>query len=169
VAAAETRSRPAIDAPAESEAAIRRALGLLPRRPVEVAVVTADRVEPHSRERFWRSEAFFSKGSPVVYLTSHSPVLKAAQEGSSIHVHVLAAIIWHEMAHLEGADEPEAQRREAAMWTRFVRDGLVDRVTALRYLKRLADRHTETANDRGRVSALVPSHHRRRSEYASGP
>jgi hypothetical protein len=145
VATAEARARPVIDAPAESQAAIRRALGLLPRRPAEVSVVTADQVDPEARERFLKAEAFFSKGRPTVYITEHSPVLQAAQQGSSIHVHVLAAIIWHEMAHMEGADESEAQRREESMWTRFVRDGLVDQVTALRYLKLLAGRHAVAA------------------------
>jgi hypothetical protein len=130
-----------IEAPPDAEAAIRRALKLLPRRPQQVEVVGEGRVEPESRERFGRSEAFFSKGSPVVYVTSHSPVLHAAQQGSSVHVHALAAIIWHEMAHIEGADEAEAQKREEKLWTRFVRDDLVDRTTALRYLKALSERH----------------------------
>lgn len=139
-ATAGARPRTDIIAPAESEAAIRRALRLLPRRPAEVIVVDADHVDPEARERFLKAEAFFSKGRPAVYLTRHSPVLRAAQEGSSIHVHVLAAIIWHEMAHMEGADEPEAQRREEFLWKRFVRDGLVDQVMALRFLKRMVDR-----------------------------
>lgn len=130
-----------IEAPADSEPAIRRALSLLPRRPQQVSVIEADRVGPESRERFLKAEAFFSKGSLVVYLTRHSPVLQAAQGGSSVHVHALAAIIWHEMAHIEGADEPQAQKREESLWTRFVRDDVVDRVTALRYLKALNDRH----------------------------
>jgi hypothetical protein len=145
-AAAAEAARTAITAPAESEPAIRRALSLLPRRPAEVIVVTADEVDPEARERFLKAEAFFSKGRPTVYITRHSPVLEAAQQGSSIHVHVLAAIIWHEMAHMEGADEAEAQRREEAMWKRFVRDGLVDQVTALRYLKLLSGRHPTVAN-----------------------
>jgi hypothetical protein len=134
-------ARTVITGSAESEPAIRRALSLLPRRPAEVSVVDADQVDPEARERFLRAEAFFSKGRPTVYLTRHSPVLRAAQEGSSIHVHVLAAIIWHEMAHMEGADELEAQRREESMWRRFVRDGVVDQVAALRFLKRMVDRH----------------------------
>jgi hypothetical protein len=42
---------------------------------------------------------------------------------------------------MEGADEAQAQKREEALWTRFVRDQLVDRTTALRYLKALTGRH----------------------------
>ena len=129
-----------IDGPAALVPAIQRALRLLPRRPQQVSVVGEERVAPESRERFWRSEAFVSEGRAVVYLTSHGPVLRAAQQGSSVHVHALAAIIWHEMAHVDGADEPQARKREEALWTRFVRDDVVDRTTALRYLKALNDR-----------------------------
>jgi hypothetical protein len=133
--------RTIIEAPADAIPAIERALRLLPRRPYQVSVVGEERVGQESRAAFRRSEAFFAKGSPVIYVTSHSPVLKAAQEGSSVHVHALAAIIWHEMAHIEGADEAQAQKREEALWTRYVRDDLVDRTTALRYLKALSERH----------------------------
>jgi hypothetical protein len=142
----------AVTAAAESEAAIRRAIGLLPRRPQEVSVVGVEQVDAADRERFLRAEAFFSKGHPTVYLTRHSPVLKAAQGGSSFHVHALAAIIWHEMAHMEGADESEAQRREESMWTRFVRDGRVERVTALRYLKAMAHRRHQGRDRYARLS-----------------
>jgi hypothetical protein len=44
------------------------------------------------------------------------------------------------MAHLQGADEQAARRAEEALWTRFIRVGQVDQVTALRYLKALAER-----------------------------
>ena len=45
------------------------------------------------------------------------------------------------MAHIDGADEEQAQHREEGLWKRFVVDGRVDRVTALRYLKLMSDRH----------------------------
>jgi hypothetical protein len=48
----------------------------------------------------------------------------------------------HEMAHIDGADEAGAQRREEGLWKRFVMDGRVDRVTALRYLKLMNDRRS---------------------------
>jgi len=60
-----------------------------------------------------------------------------------------AAIIWHEMAHLGGADEREAQRKEEGPWKRFVVEKRVDAVTALRYLKLMDDRH------RGRELTVV--------------
>jgi hypothetical protein len=60
--------------------------------------------------------------------------------GDRFYEHVLASIIWHEMAHLDGADERGAQRAEEQLWTRFVRDGIFDQVTALRYLNALTKR-----------------------------
>jgi hypothetical protein len=36
--------------------------------------------------------------------------------------------------HLGGADEPGARRAEEDLWTRFVRDGVADQMTGLRYL-----------------------------------
>jgi hypothetical protein len=49
--------------------------------------------------------------------------------------YMLAAIIWHEMAHVEGADEQDAQKREQELWTSFIRDERVDRLVGLRYLE----------------------------------
>jgi hypothetical protein len=86
---------------------------------------------------------------PVVYLSPHSGVLKGAREGSRIHTYTLAAVVWHEMAHLAEADEREAQRKEEGLRKRFVVERRVDQVTALRYLKLMDDRH------RGQELAVV--------------
>ena len=124
-------------------AAINRALSLLPRRPEYVAVIDPETVKPDVRETLFKVDAFISRGQPVVYLSPHSEVLKGAREGSGIHTYMLAAIIWHEMAHLGGADEREAQRKEEGLWKRFVVEKRVDAVTALRYLKLMDDRHRD--------------------------
>ncbi len=54
---------------------------------------------------------------------------------------MLASIVWHEMAHLRGADEADAQRAEEELWTRFVRDQAIERDCGLRYLNQLKKRH----------------------------
>lgn len=82
-------------------------------------------------------DAFVTVGSPVVYIVRQSALLGDARAGSATHTHALAAAIWHEMAHVDGADEREARQREQALWTTFVRDQRVDGVVALRYLKAL--------------------------------
>lgn len=141
-AAAAPRTRTAIIAPAQSIPAIGRALALLPRRPIALGVVDAElESRPDVRERLLACDAFVSNGQPTVFLTRHSEVLMGAQRGSAIHVYMLAAIIWHEMAHLDGAGEEEAQRREESLWRRFLIENRIDRVAALRYLKAMNDRH----------------------------
>ncbi len=117
---------------------------LLPHLPQRVAVFDATEASPQVQERLLRLDAFVLEGSPVVYVVKQSALLRGTIAGSSFHTHALAAVIWHEMAHVDGADEREARAREEALWTRYVRDQRVDEVTALRYLtalKRRPDDH----------------------------
>lgn len=53
---------------------------------------------------------------------------------------MLAAVIWHEMAHTEGLDERGAREREETLWKQFVQRGLVDSSTGLAYLDELKRR-----------------------------
>ena len=53
---------------------------------------------------------------------------------------MLAAIIWHEMAHTEGLDERHAQEREEDLWKQFVQRRLVDSGVGLAYLDELRRR-----------------------------
>jgi hypothetical protein len=72
-----------------------------------------------------------------------------------LYEYLLASIIWHEMAHVDGAGERAARRAEEQLWTRFVRDGIFDPVTALRYLRALANRPDDqmpAADPSGRCS-----------------
>jgi hypothetical protein len=124
----------------ESAAGIAEALKLLPRPPEQVALIDPAAATPKGREILAKADAFVTKGGRVVYVNLDSEVLKGARQGSPIHLCMLAAIIWHEMAHIDGADEDQAQRREEGLWRRFLLDGRVERVTALRYLKRMSDR-----------------------------
>ena len=75
-----------------------------------------------------------------MYLVKQSTVLEEAANGSRFYEYVLASIIWHEMAHLDGADERGARHAEEQLWTSFVRDGVFDQVIALRYLDALMKR-----------------------------
>ena len=53
---------------------------------------------------------------------------------------MLAAVIWHEMAHADGLDEPQAQQREEALWKDFMKRGIVDSGVGLTYLAELRRR-----------------------------
>ena len=133
--------------PKPYDRAVSRAIALLSRRPIHVAVIDASEAKPGVRETLLKLDAFTLRldavtmdRSKVVYLVKQSTVLQEASQGSPFYEHVLASIIWHEMAHLDGADERGARHAEEQLWTRFVRDGISDQVTALRYLNALTKR-----------------------------
>ena len=125
---------------------IERVLTLLPKRPAQVVVVDTDQVAVDVRRALRRMEAFTVRGGRVVYVTAHSEVLRGALQGWSVHEHVLATIIWHEMAHIDGADEIEAQHREEALWIRYVMDERVDPGDGMRYLSGLKSRRSKDTN-----------------------
>ena len=132
--------RPMVTATAEDAVAIGRAMHFLSRRPERVVVLDPAGATARGREILRSLDAFIAKDGHVVYVNHESEALSGARRGSSIHTYMLAGVIWHEMAHIEGADETEAQRREESLWKRFLLEGRVDRVTALRYLKTMNDR-----------------------------
>ena len=120
--------------------AIRAALALLPRQPVRVAVMDVTQNRPPVRDYLLTLDAFTVAGNDVVYVVQQSDVLKGARSGSALYRAMLATILWHEMAHVEGADERRARKAEEDLWKRFVRDGVTDQMTALRYLDLLTKR-----------------------------
>jgi hypothetical protein len=118
-------------------AALIAALQLLPRLPTRVAVIDASEAESEVQKTLRGLDAFIVERSAVVYVVKQSALLRGAVAGSSLHRHALAAVLWHEMAHADGADEREARAKEQALWTSYVRDQRVDPVAALRYLTAL--------------------------------
>jgi hypothetical protein len=123
---------------------IERVLQLLPSRPVQVVVVDAHQAAGDARRALLQMDAFIIKGGRAVYVTAHSEALRGAVQGSSLHEYVLAAIIWHEMAHLDGANEEEAQSREETLWSQFVLAQRVDPMDGLRYLNALKSRRRDS-------------------------
>jgi hypothetical protein len=120
--------------------AIAAALRTLPRVPWRVAVIDANEAMPDVRRTLLRLDTFITRGGRVVYVVRQSALLQGAREGSLFHVHALAAAIWHELAHIDGADERAARTHEQEIWTSFVRDQQVDGMTGLRYLSALTKR-----------------------------
>lgn len=124
--------------------AIEAAVALLPRAPKRVAVMDVTDAKPEVRDHLRRLDAFTVAGNSVIYIVGSSELLRGAQAGSAFHRAALSAVIWHEMAHLDGADERAARKAESKLWTSFVRDGLLDHLTALRYLEALEKRPDHT-------------------------
>jgi hypothetical protein len=120
--------------------ALAAAVVLLPHSPFRVAVIDVTQNSPAVRAYLLTLDAFTVKGNSVIYVVQQSQLLQGARAGSTLHRAMLATVLWHEMAHLSGADEPGARQAEETLWMRFVRDGLADQVTGLRYLRALRKR-----------------------------
>jgi hypothetical protein len=119
---------------------VARALALLPEQPKQVVVIDAEKTPPALRHRLERAEAFVILGEPIVCLRMQGKVLKDAKRTGGLFDYALAAIIWHEMAHIAGADERAAQKQEEGLWRQFIVQRRVDTSRALAYLGRLAQR-----------------------------
>jgi len=127
---------------------LERVLKLLPKQPAQIVIVDPDQIEGDVRKALLQMDAFVTKGGLVVYLTVHSPVLQGALKGWTLYDYILATVIWHEMAHIDGGDEREAQRQEEALLTRYIMDERVDRGDGMRYLAMLKDRRREDGAQR---------------------
>ena len=66
-------------------------------------------------------------------------------KGPGIFDYAVAITIWHEMAHIDRADEATAQRAEEQLWTEFVVAGRADRFQGMRYLALLKNRRRHCA------------------------
>jgi hypothetical protein len=84
--------------------------------------------------------ASYQSEARVIYLRRQSPTVSAADFQGGPYLLMLAAVIWHEMAHTEGLDERQAQKREEDLWKQFVQRGLVDGSIGLTYLDELRRR-----------------------------
>ena len=89
---------------------------MLPKQPAKVLVVDAAQAARGADAHGRRVQAFVRDGETVVYLIAQGATLRGAQNGPGIFDYALATLIWHEMAHLGGADEREAQRQEEDLW-----------------------------------------------------
>jgi hypothetical protein len=123
------------------EETINRALALLPKHPAKILVVDATQAARAADAHGRRVQAFVRHGENVVYLIAQGATLRGAQNGSGIFDYVLATLIWHEMAHLAGAGERDAQRQEEELWTQYLAAGRVDTRRGLTYLALLKKRH----------------------------
>jgi hypothetical protein len=121
------------------EKAVSRAVRLLPRQPDQIVIVERDN---QSRFRKGKAyvEAFVADGERVIYLVRQGVTLQAALKGPGIYDYVLATVLWHEMAHIDGADEAAAQEAEEQLWMQFIVAQRVDSARGLQYLALLKNR-----------------------------
>jgi hypothetical protein len=98
--------------------AVRRALSLLP-GPIDATIEVIDsRVLSRADRRLLQGVcAFVYPGVAHIFIADTCPAYRGA-ERSLFEAIKLAGILWHELAHVEGADEPDARRleSEAVRW-----------------------------------------------------
>ena len=116
------------------------AIAVLPHRPERIVVVDTKDLPLNNDPPLRGLDAFVLCGSSVIYLRRQSATLLAAEYSGGPFVLMLAAIIWHEIAHTEGLDERQAQQREEDLWVEFTQRGLVDSIVGLTYLAELQRR-----------------------------
>jgi hypothetical protein len=116
------------------------ALEALPRRPARIVVVDAGAELLAHEEQLRDLDGFVLTGSRTIYLRRQSETLLAAEYSGGPYVLMLAAIVWHEMAHTEGLDERHAQEQEESLWKQFVQRSLVDGGVGLTYLDEMRRR-----------------------------
>jgi hypothetical protein len=119
---------------------VRRVLAILPKPPVRIVVIDTARSPALLKDKLMDVEGFVTAGDRTVCLTKQGSTFTHALNGPGIWDFALAIIVWHEMAHLEGAAEREAQAKEEALWLDFVRNGKVDTNRGLAYLRLLRKR-----------------------------
>jgi hypothetical protein len=125
--------------PSPYDEAVTRAVRLLPRQPDQIVVVErGDGSDVRSGKA--HVEAFVNHGGRVIYLLEQGVTLQATLKGPGIFDYALAIIIWHEMAHIDGADEAAAQRAEEQLWMEFIITQRVDGARGMRYLALLKKR-----------------------------
>jgi hypothetical protein len=105
-----------------------------------VVVIDADGVPPAPKRSIQWAEGFVTAGDVTVYLRKQGMIFRHALRGASEWDYALAAVIWHEMAHISGPDEVEAQRQEELLWKQFIVERRIDAGVGLRYLAVLRKR-----------------------------
>jgi hypothetical protein len=120
------------------------ALRLLPKRP---EVVVVDSLDPRSvaAATVWgvrpeQVRAFSLTGQRTVYVNRSVDPYRCAGQKNQTCVLLLAALIWHEAAHVDGEDEDGAQRREEALFRQFVTEHRVGFAAGQAVLRTMAAR-----------------------------
>jgi hypothetical protein len=119
---------------------LRLALSALPRRPTRIVIVGNAAMPADVAGRVRDLDGFVPVGSGTIYLRRESVTLREAEVSGGPYTLMLAAVIWHELAHVNGCDEAQARDSETRLWQEFVRSGRVDSALGLTYLAELLHR-----------------------------
>ncbi len=114
------QSETVVSSSISSGRAIGRAAALLPTRlDVTIEVVDPRKLPASLRRRVGNTCAFVINQAPPVYVVSSCPAYQEALS-SLFEAMKLAAILRHELAHLQGADERQARFLEARVFRELI-------------------------------------------------
>jgi hypothetical protein len=125
------------------------ALRLLPKRP-EVVVVDSLDSRAVAAAAVWGTRpeqvrAFSLTGQRAVYVNRSVDPYRCASQKNQTCVLLLAALIWHEAAHVGGEGEERAQLREEALFRQFVTEHRVEFAAGQAVLRAMAARRASAA------------------------
>lgn len=130
-------------APPPETRAIERALKLFPQPPAApLRLIEPDRVEGGQAVRALDAFVVHEQTGEVrrvIYLNRRSPIVANAVAGKDLDIAILAAVIRHEEAHLDGADEPLARELERKFFQSLVFSGRVPIQSGFAYLRDLGE------------------------------
>jgi hypothetical protein len=114
---------------------IARALLLTGHPEQRVILFDPQQYDADHRRKLERLEAFVLRGGTDIYLNCRGRAYKEASGGEPQGVYVLAAILAHETAHLQGKNERTALAEERELIYGFMKTGHVSSDVALQHLQ----------------------------------
>jgi hypothetical protein len=117
----------------------RTVLDLLPSRPRRIEVLDLDSLSGRARQKLRGLDAFVLSGETTIVVIRQGATLRQAEFGDALDRLMLASLVWHELAHVNGLDERAALEQEEALWRRFISTGQVDGGVGMTYIARLRE------------------------------
>ena len=114
-------------------------LEVLPARPDRIEILDLASLSDAARRKVGGRDAFVLAGHRTIVVIRQGATLRQAEFGDGFDRLVLASLVWHELAHANGADERAALEAELALWRRFIRLGLVSTAEGMAYIQRLGE------------------------------
>ena len=114
---------------------IARALLLTGHPEQRVILFDPQQYDAEHRRKLERLEAFVLGGGTDIYLNCRGRAYREASAGEPHGVYVLAAILAHEIAHLQGKNERTASAEERGVVFGFMKAGHISPDVALQHLQ----------------------------------
>jgi hypothetical protein len=125
---------PAASAPALTSL-VNQALAVLGQPRLQVVIFDPLQYDASHRATLERFEAFVLARKPEIYLNRRGQAIQEALSGRPDGVYIVAAILAHERAHLDGKDETGALKAEEECVYRFMKEGRIPVDVALAHLQ----------------------------------